>query len=99
VAFSENGEMESRDLRVRNKRHAVKTSPSILHSSPAEEKKFGFPFSENMPSAIQGEGATSPFSDLREWEERGVTTPIIMDRFTLWTMKLDQGFVRHMMGC
>jgi hypothetical protein len=33
-------------------------------------------FSILRPSAIQGEGATSPFSDLREWEERGVTTPI-----------------------
>jgi hypothetical protein len=67
VALSENEEMESGDLRVRNGRPAVKTSPNILHSSPAEEKKFGFPFSENGPSAIQGEGATSPFSDLREW--------------------------------
>jgi hypothetical protein len=62
-------------MRVRNKRHAVKTSPRILHSSPAEEKKLGFPFPENGPSAIQGEGAMSSFSDLREWEERGVTTP------------------------
>jgi hypothetical protein len=53
----------------------VKTSPRMAHSSPAEEKKLGFPFSENGPSAIQGEGATSPFSDLGEWEERGVTTP------------------------
>jgi hypothetical protein len=51
----------------------------MAHSSPAEEKKLGFPFSENGPSAIQGEFATSPFSDLREWEERGVTTPNIMD--------------------
>jgi hypothetical protein len=56
-------------------RHAVKPSLRILHSSPAEEKKLGFPFSENEPSAILGEGATSPLSDLREWEERGVTTP------------------------
>ena len=40
-----------------------------------EEKKLGLPFSENGPSAIQGEGATLAFSDLREWEERGVTTP------------------------
>jgi hypothetical protein len=55
----------------------VKPSPRILHSSPVEAKKLGFPFSENEPSAIQGEGATSPFSDLREWEERGVTTPNI----------------------
>jgi hypothetical protein len=62
--------------RVRNRRPAVKPSPRILHSSPTEEKKLGFSFSENGPSAIQGEGATSPFSDLREWEERGVTTPI-----------------------
>ena len=47
-----------------------------------EEKKLGFPFSENGPSAIQGEGATSTFSDLREWEERGVTTPSI----GMWTL-------------
>jgi hypothetical protein len=67
--------MENGDMRVRNRRHVVKPSPRILHSSPAEEKKLGFPFSENGPSGIQGEGATSPFSDLREWEERGVTTP------------------------
>ena len=53
----------------------MKHSPRILHSSPMEEKKLGFPFSENGPSAIQGEGATSAFSDLREWEERGVTNP------------------------
>ena len=32
-------------------------------------------FSENGPSAIQGEGATSPFSELQEWEERSVTAP------------------------
>ena len=31
--------------------------------------------------AIQGEGATSTFSDLREWEERGMTTPIIEPTF------------------
>ena len=55
----------------------MKPSPRMLHSSPVEEKKLGFPFSKNGPSAIQGEGATSTFSDLREWEERGVTTPII----------------------
>jgi hypothetical protein len=55
----------------------VKTSPRMAHSSPLEEKKLGFPFSDNGPSAIQGEGATSPFSDLGEWEERGVTTPIV----------------------
>ena len=61
------------------RRHAVKPSPRILHSSPEEEKKLGFSFSENGPSTIQGEGATSPFSDLREWEERGVTTPIVGD--------------------
>jgi hypothetical protein len=66
--------MENGDIHVRNRKHALKTSPRILHSSPAEEK-LRFPFSENGPSAIQGEGATSPFSDLREWEERGVTTP------------------------
>jgi hypothetical protein len=57
--------MENGDLRVRNRRHAVKTSPRMLYSSLAEEKKLGFPFSENGPSAIQGEGAMSPFSDLR----------------------------------
>jgi hypothetical protein len=56
--------MENEDLRVRNRRPALKFSPRILHSSPAEEKKLGFPFSENGPSTIQGEGATSPFSDL-----------------------------------
>jgi hypothetical protein len=48
----------------------------LAHSSPKEEKKLGFPFSENGPSAVQGHVATSPFSDLGEWEERGVTTPI-----------------------
>ena len=39
---------------------------SILHS----------PISENGPFAIQGERATSPFSILRHWEERGVTTHV-----------------------
>ena len=53
----------------------MKPSPKFLHSSPVEEKKLGFPFSESGPSAIQGEGATSTFSDLRAWEERGVTIP------------------------
>jgi hypothetical protein len=62
--------MENGDLQVRNKRHALKTSPRMAHSLPAEEKMLGFPFSENGPSAIQGESATSPFSDLRELEER-----------------------------
>ena len=57
-------------------KHVVKRSPRILHSSPVEEKKLGFPFSENGPSAIQVEGAMATFSDLRGWEERGVTTPI-----------------------
>ena len=38
---------------------------SFLHS----------PISENGPSDIQGERATSPFSILREWEKIGVTTP------------------------
>ena len=52
----------------------MKPSLRILHSSPVEEK-LDFPFSENGPSAIQVEGATASFSDLREWEERGVTTP------------------------
>ena len=62
---------------VRNMRLAVKPSPIIFHSSPVEEKKLGFPFSEDGPSAIRGEGATSAFSDLREWEERVVTTPSV----------------------
>jgi hypothetical protein len=69
--------MENGDLQVRNRRHAVKTSPRMAHSSPPGEKKLGFPFSKNETSTIQGEGATSPFSDLGEWEERGVTTPIM----------------------
>ena len=56
----------------------MKPSPRILYPSPGEEKKLGFPFSENGPSPIQGEGATSTFSDHREWEERGVTTPNVM---------------------
>ena len=55
----------------------VKPSPRILHPSPVEEKKLGFPFSENGPSAIQGDGPTSAFSVLQEWEEKGVTTPIV----------------------
>ena len=59
----------------------VKPYPRILHSSPAEEKKLGFPFSENGPFSIQGEGATSPFSNLREREERGVTTPSVTYKF------------------
>ena len=67
--------------RVRNKRPAVKPSPRILHSSPAEEKKFHPPFSENGPSDLQGEGATSAFSYLREWEGKGVTTPIVLQQF------------------
>ena len=54
----------------------MKPSPRILHSSPVEEKMFGFPFSENGPSTIQGEGAMLALSDLREWEKRGVTTLI-----------------------
>jgi hypothetical protein len=56
--------MENGDMRVRNRRPAVKPSLRILHSSPAEEKKLGFLFNENGPSAIQGEGVTSSFSDL-----------------------------------
>ena len=60
---------------VRNRRLAVEPSPRILHSSPVEEKKLDFPFSENGPSAIQEEGTTATFFNLREWEERGVTTP------------------------
>jgi hypothetical protein len=62
--------MENGDLRVRNRRHEVKTSPRMAHSSSPEEK-LGFPFSENGPSAIQGEGATTPFSDLGEWRMGG----------------------------
>ena len=54
----------------------MNSSPGMAHSSPPEEKNLGFPFSENGPYAIQGEGATSPFSDLGKWEERGVITPI-----------------------
>ena len=65
----------------------MKPSSRILHSSPVEEKKLGFPFSENGPSAIQGEGATSTFSNLREWEERGVTTPDVQLNFM------------HILGC
>ena len=53
-------------------------SPRIPHSLSTEEKKLGFAFSENGPSAIQGEGATSPFSNLEEWEEGGVTTCIVV---------------------
>jgi hypothetical protein len=60
---------------VRNGRHEVNDSPRILHSSPAEEKKLEFPFSENGPSNIQGEAATAPFSDLGEWSESAMTTP------------------------
>jgi hypothetical protein len=63
--------------RVRNGRLAVNDSPRILHSSPAEEKKLGFPFSENGPSDIQGEAATALFSDLGEWSESAMTTPIV----------------------
>jgi len=51
---------------VKNSKTFTQEVFSIFHS----------PFSENGPSAIQGECATSPFSILREWEERGVTTPI-----------------------
>ena len=47
----------------------VRSSPRMVHSSPLEEKKLGFPFSENGPSAIQGHAAaTSPFSDRGEWD-------------------------------
>ena len=51
----------------------------ILHSSPVDEKKFS-PSSilHSSPSAFQGECATSPFSEDGEWEERGVTTPIVL---------------------
>jgi hypothetical protein len=90
--------MENGDLRVRNRRHVVKTSPRMTHSSLPEEEKLGFPFSENGPFAIQGEGATSLFSDLREWEERGVTTPTEINTIILkkiaqnlpWTKKLSR---------
>jgi hypothetical protein len=71
VAFSENGEWRP----AGEKQEAC--GETFFENSPffTCEKKLGFPFSENGPSAIQGEGATSSFSDLREWEERGVTTP------------------------
>ena len=65
----------SRGERGEKRWEAVSSSPRILHSSSPEERKLGFSFSENGPSAIQGHGATSPFTDLGEWEERGVTTP------------------------
>ena len=74
VAFSENGEWRPRRWETRGMRwNFFENSPS----SPAEQKKLGFAFSNNGPSAIQGEGATSPFSDLGEWEESPVTTPIV----------------------
>jgi hypothetical protein len=60
---------------VRRGTPGVNSSPRMAHSSPPEEKNLGFPFSENGPSAVQGHAATSPFSDLGEWEDRGVTTP------------------------
>jgi hypothetical protein len=50
--------------------------PHVKNSKTFHEK-FS-PFSKNGPSAIQGERATSPFSILREWEERGDTTPNVM---------------------
>jgi hypothetical protein len=77
-------------------RLAVKPSPRILHSSPAEEKKLGFPFSKNGPSTIQGEGAMSPFSDLREWEERGVTTPNTTptNNYLHFTKKLERNLAK-----
>jgi hypothetical protein len=71
-------------------RHAVNDSPRILHSSPAEEKKLGFPFSENGPSDIQGEAATAPFSDLGEWSESAMTTPNIDRLWCLITNSLSQ---------
>jgi hypothetical protein len=69
----------SRGERGEKRWEAVKTSRRMADSSSPEEKKLGFPFSENGPSSIQGEGATSPFSDLGEWEVRGVTTPSVVN--------------------
>ena len=57
-----------------NNEASGETSPTSLHSSPAEEDKLGFSFSDNGPSSIQGEGATSLFYEVGEWEKRGVTT-------------------------
>ena len=54
------------------------TSRRMAHSSPPEEEKLGFPFSENGPSEVEGHADTSPFSDLGEWDSRGVTTPIAL---------------------
>ena len=51
-----------------NKWEEVRSSQRMAHSSSPEEKKLGFPFSENGPSAIQGHAANSPFSDLEEWD-------------------------------
>ena len=59
-----------------NNEASGETSPTSLHSSPAEEDKLGLSFSDNGPSSIQGEGATSLFYEVGEWEKRGVTTPI-----------------------
>ena len=54
VAFSENGEWRMKEATPGEKQEACgEPSPRILHSLPAEEKKLGFPFSENRPSAIQ----------------------------------------------
>jgi len=50
---------------------------------PVGEKQeaCGETFSENSPFFTRGaEGGTSPFSNLREWEERGVTTPTFWRR-------------------
>jgi len=52
--------------RVRNRRPRVNDSLRMGHSSPVEEKKLGFPFSENGPSLNGGEATTAPFSDLGE---------------------------------
>ena len=76
--------------------HAVKPSPRIRHFSPVQEKKLGFPFSENGPSAIQGEGATLAFSDLREWEERDVTTPNATTSYS--TIQINEQMLNRLFG-
>jgi hypothetical protein len=76
---------------VRRGTPGVNSSPRMAHSSPKSEKKLGFPFFENGPSAVQGRAATSPFSDLGEGEDRGVTTPIIADQLKILEVLKAQG--------
>ena len=52
-----------------------RSNPRLKTIKPSTRNFLHSPIFENGPSAIQGEHATSPFSILREWEERGVTTP------------------------